>query len=205
MHTESIDDKILVKITKAGRGSLFFSEDFLAFGASKAVAKALERLVHRGEIVRVARGIYTRQEIDPILGPVNPSTEAIAEAIRRRDKARIIPTGSLALNAFGLSTQVPMNVVYLTDGAARTITVGKRKIIFKKTSPKNLATIGKISGLAIQAMKELGKEKITEEEIKKILNMLQKEEAYRLEHDIRLAPEWIRIIMRKAQKSKSND
>ncbi len=201
MHTESIDDKILVKMSKAGRGSLFFSEDFLAFGSSKTVAKVLERLVYRGEIVRVARGIYTRQEIDPILGPVNPSTEAIAEAIRRRDKARIMPTGAFALNAFGLSTQIPMNVVYLTDGAARTITVGKRKIIFKKTAPKNLAAIGEISGLAIQALKAIGKEKITEDEIKKILDHLKKEDTYRLEHDIRLAPEWIRIIMRRALKN----
>ena len=201
MHTESIDDKILVKMSKAGRGSLFFSEDFLAFGSSKTVAKVLERLGYRGEIVRVARGIYTRQEIDPILGPVNPSTEAIAEAIRRRDKARIMPTGAFALNAFGLSTQIPMNVVYLTDGAARTITVGKRKIIFKKTAPKNLAAIGEISGLAIQALKAIGKEKITEDEIKKILDHLKKEDTYRLEHDIRLAPEWIRIIMRRALKN----
>jgi len=205
MHTESIDDKILVKMSKAGRGSLFFSEDFLAFGTSKAVAKALERMVKKGEIIRVAQGIYTQQEIDPILGPIIPSTEAIAEAIRRRDKARIIPTGALALNAFGLSTQIPMNVVYLTDGAARTITVGKRKIVFKKTAPKNLAAIGEISGLAIQALKAIGKEKITEDDIMKILSHLKKEDTYRLEHDIRLAPEWIRIIMRKALKNKSND
>ena len=200
-----IDDEIITKLRKAGRGSLFFTEDFLRYGSAKAVAKALERLVARGDISRVARGIYTRLEVDPILGPVQPGTEAIAEAIRRRDKARIIPTGTLALNALGLSTQVPMNVVYLTDGAARRITIGKRKIVFKKTAPKNLAAIGKISSLAIQAMKEIGKDQITEKEIEIILTKLSKEDPYRLEHDIRLAPEWIRIIMRKALKKQPND
>lgn len=202
---QSIDDDIIVKFKKAGRGSLFFVEDFLSFGAAKAVAKALERLAKKGEITRVTRGIYTRLEQDPILGPIKPTTEAIAEAIRRRDKARIIPTGSMALNALGLSTQVPMNVVYLTDGAARRITVGRRKIIFKKTVPKNLSAIGKISGLAIQAMKEIGKDQITEMEIRIILKQLVKEEPYRLEHDIQLAPEWIRIIMRQALKPIVND
>ena len=133
---QSIDDHILIKFKKAGRGKLFFTEDFLSFGTAKAVSKALERLVKTDEVSRVARGIYARLEIDPILGSVKPGTEAIAEAIRRRDKARIIPTGVTALNALGLSTQVPMNVVYLTDGAARKITIGKRKIIFKKTAPK---------------------------------------------------------------------
>lgn len=203
--TQSIDDKIFIKIKKAARGSLFFVEDFLSFGSAKAVSKALERLVQKKELHRVARGIYSRLAEDSILGLLNPSTEALAEAIRKRDKARIVPTGSLALNALGLSTQVPMNVVYYTDGSARKIDLGKRKIVFKKTSPKNLATIGKISTLVIQALKEIGKDNVTNEEIVIILGHLQKEEPYRLEHDIRLAPEWIRIIMRKALKTNDND
>lgn len=197
---ESIDDKILVKVKKARRGSLFFVDDFLSLGSAKAVSKALERLVKKSELNRVARGIYSRLAEDPILGPLKPSTEDIAEAIRRRDKARVVPSGSLALNALGLSTQVPMNVVYYTDGSARKIDLGKRKIVFKKTSPRNLATIGKISTLVIQALKEIGKNKVTDDEIKIILEHLRKEEPRRLEHDIKLAPEWIRIIMRKALK-----
>lgn len=195
---QSIDDKVIAKIKKAKRGSLFFTEDFLSFGSAKAVAKALERMVEKEEVFRVARGIYARLEKDPILGLLKPSTEAIAEAISKRDKARIVPTGVLALNALGLSTQVPMNVVYLTDGAARKIDLGKRKILFKKSAPKNLSAIGKISSLVIQALKEIGKDNCTENEIQIILKQLGREEAYRLEHDIKLAPEWIRIIMRQA-------
>jgi hypothetical protein len=201
----SLENKILGKIKKAGKGSLFFTEDFLAFANARAVAKALERLEKKESITRVARGIYVRPELDPILGAMAPSTEAIAEAISRRDKARIIPTGVLALNALGLSSQIPTNLVYLTDGAARKITIGNRKIIFKKSAPKNLAAIGKISNLAIQAMKEIGKNKITTEEISVILDHLDKEEPHRLHHDIKLAPEWIRIIMRKALKNTEHD
>lgn len=196
--SENIEIQVLEKIKKARGGSLFFTEDFLRFGSSKAVAKALERLVEKEEISRVARGIYARLEKDPVLGPVKPGAEAIAKAIAKRDKARIIPTGTLALSALGLSTQIPMNIVYLTDGAARKINIGKRKITFKKTSPRNLAAIGEISSLAIQALKEIGKDNVTETEKEIILNHLKKEEPYRLEHDIRLAPEWIRKIMRQA-------
>ena len=201
---QSVDDKVIAKIKKAKRGSLFFTEDFLSFGSAKAVAKALERMVEKEEVFRVARGIYARLEKDPILGLLKPSTEAIAQAIAKRDKARIVPTGILALNALGLSTQVPMNVVYLTDGAARKIDLGKRKILFKKSAPKNLSAIGKISSLVIQALKEIGKDKCTENEIQIILKQLTKEEPYRLEHDIRLAPEWIRVIMRQAINTSKN-
>ena len=195
---ESIELLILGKIKKAKGGSLFFVNDFLRFGNSKAISKALERLVEKEEITRVSRGIYARLEKDPILGHVKPGAESIAKAIAKRDKARIIPTGVLALNALGLSTQVPVNLVYLTDGAARKIDLGKRKIVFKKTTPKNLAAIGKISSLVIRALKEIGKDNVTEKEKQIILTQLQKEEKHRLEHDIRLAPEWIRIIMRQA-------
>ena len=195
---QSIDDMIFAKIKKAKRGSLFFTDDFLSFGSAKAVSKALERSVTRGEIQRVARGIYARLAKDSILGPIKPSTEEIAEAISKRDKARIIPTGTLALNALGLSTQISINVVYYTDGSARKIEVGNRTIKFKKTAPKNLATIGKISTLVIQALKEIGKDNASAQEIEIILNHLKKEDPYRLAHDIKFAPEWIRIIMRKA-------
>lgn len=196
--TESTENQILTKIKKARRGTLYFAEDFLRFGNSKAIAKSLERLVKKGDISRVARGVYARLEKDPILGLVKPGAEAIAKAIAKRDKARIVPTGVLALNVLGLSTQVPMNLVYLTDGASRRINLGKRKVIFKKVSPKNLAAIGEISSMAIQAMKEIGKDNVTENEKQIILKHLKNEDTYRLEHDIRLAPEWIRGIMRQA-------
>jgi hypothetical protein len=200
MTTQTTEFNILTKIRKAARGSLFFTEDFLSFGSAKAVSKVLERLVISNELQRVARGIYARLASDPYLGRLKPTTEDIAEAIRRRDKARIIPTGSLALNALGLSTQVPINVVYYTDGSARKIELGNQRIVFKKTSPKNLSAIGKISSLVILALKEIGQGNVTEEELKIILSHLKKEDPYRLEHDIKIAPEWIRKIMRQAIK-----
>lgn len=194
----TIEYKILNKIKKAGRGSLFFTNDFIAYGNSKAVSKALERLVEKGEIKRVSRGIYTRPKISKLIGEVMPSKEAIAKAIAKRDKARIIPTGSYALHVLGLSTQVPMNTVFLTDGAARKIKLDYGMITFKRTTPKNLATIGKISGLVIQALKEIGKGNVEAWEENKIIQLLKKEDESKLKYDIKMAPEWIRVIMRKA-------
>ncbi len=187
---------ILGKIKKAKRGSLFFNDDFFAKGSADTIRKALQRLVKYGELVRIANGIYVRPEIDPVIGPVTPGIEAIAKAIARRDKARIVPTGLYALNKLGLSQQVPMNVVYLTDGAARKVKVGKRTITFKKATPKNVATMGAISGLVIQALKVIGKDKVSLDEINQIRDLLSKENPTHLRHDLRLAPEWIRQIMR---------
>jgi hypothetical protein len=170
----------------------------LTFGTSKTIAKALERLVEKQEITRVARGIYARLQTHPELGLLYPSTEAMAQAIAKRDKARIIPTGSMALNALGLSTQVPMKIVLLTDGSPREIKVGKRTIKFKKTTPKNLSAKGEISKLVIQALKEIGLNNQTPTEEARIIELLKKEDTKNLIHDIKIAPVWIEKIMQKA-------
>lgn len=196
---ESIENRILTKIKKAGRGTVFFIDDFVSFGVAKTINKILERLSDRGEIARVARGIYTRPQKSKLLGTtLTPPIETVAKAIARRDRARIVPTGAYALHVLGLSTQIPINAVYLTDGGARKIQIGKRTILFKKTAPKNLAAIGEISGPVIQALKVLEKDKVTQEEQQKVIALLKKEDIVRLHHDIRLAPEWIRNIMKAA-------
>ncbi len=193
----STDDHIIKRIKDFRKQRVFFSDDFVDIANYKAVNKALERLVEKGSLIRVAKGIYARKKLDPLLGEILPTTEQIAEAIAKRDHARIIPTGVYALNALGLSTQVPVNVVYLTDGTARKIKIGNRSIQFKKTNPKNLAAKGKISSLIIQALKTIGKDKLKANEEMKIKKLLKEEKKEHLMHDIKIAPEWIRKIMKK--------
>jgi len=202
---QNTEIQILVKIKKAKRGALFFADSFVNFGNAKTVNKALERLVKSGEIDRVATGIYFRPKISKTVGKIFPTIEEIAQAIAKRDKAKIVPTGSYALNQLGLSTQVPMNIVYLTDGAARNVKIGKMLIKFKKTSPRNVSAVGEISRLVIQALRTLGKDNVTNEEIAHILKLLEMEKPTRLEHDIRLASAWIREIMKPALKQKTNE
>lgn len=191
----SIENKVSTKIKKARRGTLFFADSFASLDAAKSVNKALERLVNAGELQRVATGIYVRPEKDPVLGFVTPGIEAIAEAIARRDNARTVPTGSYALYKLGLTTQVPLNVVYYTDASPRTVKIGKQRITFKKASAKNLAASGEISRLAIQALRTIGKDAVREDQVLKIKELLKNEKPYHLQHDLKLAPQWIRTLL----------
>ncbi|HNW15050.1 MAG TPA: DUF6088 family protein, partial [Anaerolineaceae bacterium] len=104
------------------------------------------------------------------------------------------PSGDAALNLLGLSTQVPMRLVYITDGAPRHIRVGKRSIKFKPASPRNLAYKGKISGLVVQAFKELGNKGVTDEVIRKVKTLLCNEKPEVIMADAKLAPYWIAKI-----------
>ena len=198
IQTMSIEDKILEHIEALPKGELLLPVDFSELGSSEAVRLSLFRLEKEGVITRVAQGIYVRPKESSLIGKLLPSAEEVAEAIAKRDHIRTLPTGSYALNALGLSTQVPMNIVLLTDGSPREIKVGKRKIKFKKTTPKNLMAKGKISRLAIQALKEIGNGKVSMEEEKKIIDLLKREDIKDLKHDISLAPVWIQKIMKKA-------
>jgi hypothetical protein len=195
MKRPVIENKIALKISNLQKGSIIFVEDFLDYGNTENIKKSLLRLSEKGILLRLAFGIYLYPKIDTELGVLYPSVEEIAQAIARRDKARIIPTGISALNKLGLSTQVPLKAVYLTDGATRIVKIGNRTITFKKTSPKNLLAKGKISGLAIQALKSIGKDNVEEEVFEKIKGLLKKENKETIMHDAKLAPAWINKIL----------
>ncbi len=200
----SIEKKILNQIESLPKGTLLFPADFSDLGSSEAVRISLFRLEKEDIIARIAQGIYVRPKESNLLGKLMPAAEEIAEAIAKRDCIRTVPSGSYALNALGLSTQVPMNIVFLTDGSPREIKLGKRKIKFKKTTPKNLMANGKISRLVIQALKEIGNGKLSVEEEKKIILLLKKEDENDLKNDIALAPVWIQKIMKKALNNGKN-
>lgn len=195
MERPIVEHKIANSLKRMQKGSVLFVDDFLDFGNSESVKKALFRLEKKGTLVRITHGIYLYPKTDKDLGVLYPSAEQIAIAIAKRDKARIIATGVQALNKLGLSTQVPLKVVFLTDGAARSIKIGKRTITFKKTSPKNLLTKGEVSSLVIQALKSIGQKKIEENILSKLVAILKKEKKKNILHDAKLAPAWINKIL----------
>lgn len=194
--TESVQNRIENKIKSMKKGSIIFPSNFDSIGNVEAVKKSLLRLKNKKFLVRLAHGIYLYPKQDKLLGVLYPSIEDIANAIADRDKARIIPTGIKALNQLGLSSQIPINIVFLTDGTARTIVVGNRTLKFKRTTPKNLAVKGEITSLVIQALKEIGKDNVTEEQLKRIKNHLKLEKKEIIEHDTKLASAWIAKIMK---------
>ncbi|MBQ2514061.1 MAG: type IV toxin-antitoxin system AbiEi family antitoxin domain-containing protein [Bacteroidales bacterium] len=195
---ESIDDKILNSVMKRGRGVVFSTEEYAHYGDPDAVQKALSRMARKGVLLHVCHGIYCYPKIDKELGlgQLFPSYEDIAQVIAKRDKVRIFPAGALAQNMLGLSTQVPMNVVYLTDGSNRKVNVKNgRGILFRHVSPKKLAFNDKLAMLITTALRDLGSNNVTDEH-KKILKTVleQRPEPFSI-HDMKLMPLWIRNLM----------
>ena len=196
---ENIGKRIVNNIKKCGRGSIFFPNSFVSYGDIKSVSKALERLTNDAVIIRLANGIYLYPKIDKELGlgVLYPSVEEVALQVAKRDKAHIAPTGAYAMNLLGLSTQVPMNVVFLTDGSPRKIRLGNNRIItFKHTVPKNLTFVNKTAQLATFALKEIGKSSVNEEHQKALKQAFSTINEKSIEADYKLMPAWIRKIIK---------
>ena len=195
---QSLEDKIITSISKRGRGTIVTPLDYAGYGDSKAVQKAFERLTAADRLVRVSRGIYCYPKIDKVLGMgvLYPTFEEIATAIARRDKAKIVPTGIYALNKLGLSTQLPMNVVYLTDGSPRKVKLeGERGIQFKHTAKKNLAFQNEFAMLLTFALREIGENNLTDEQLAHVKALIKAMPVETIKRDFALIPAWIRKII----------
>lgn len=188
---EATEKRLLKRIRGGGRGSVFVPSQFLDLGTRAAIDKALSRLAADGTIRRLARGVYDYPKTHPKLGLLSPAPDAIAKAIAGRDQTTLQPTGAYAANLLGLSEQVPARIVYLTDGAARSIRIGKMTIQLRQTTQRNMATAGRLSGLIIQAFRYLGKEHISPGRITTLKNRIPLKERRQLLRDLKLAPVWM--------------
>lgn len=186
------------KINDLPKGTLLLIDDFIEEYDYETARKVLQRLTNDGKLMRLNRGIYYVPKKDALLGIIKPTADQIAESIAKRDKARIIPTGSFALHKLGITTQVPMNVVYLTDGSPRKVKVGNQKVSFKRTSPKNLAVNHYLSGLIIQGLKSIGEGKVDASHISQIKKVVVSSgEVSQIKMNLRYAPVWIQKIVKK--------
>ncbi len=194
-------NKVSAEIMGMEPGTVFFPSNLAKVGTKTSqVLKVLERATKAGTILRLAQGIYYYPKTDEKygLGIIYPSYEDVAERIAERDKVTIVPTGAYALNKLGFSTQVPMNLVYLTDGASKTIKMNNGYTIkFVHTSQKNLAYKNRLLQMLVFALKDLGKENITENHVIRVRELLQNIPLEQITDDLELIPTWIKDFILK--------
>ena len=179
-------------IERNGPGRLYMVQDFAGLNNDGLVTRALSRLENEGMLIRLAQGLYLYPARNKY-GILFPTIEKIAYAIAEKDKARIIPSGLTALNRLGLSTQVATNAVYITDATARELAIGNRKIIFKRAAPRNFAYKSDLFPMVVAAMKELGKDGVTDEHLKIIKQVIGKYgDIDEIRYDYNIAPQWIK-------------
>jgi len=185
---ESVNHIIEMKIRGFKPGQVFFPSDFKELGTSTATRKALSRLVESGQVERMGQGIYVIPKNDKVFGKVLPSMEQLAELLAKKEHVKIKPSGQYALNKVGLSTQVPMKLVFLTTGYSKKIQIGKNAIVFKSTTAKKLSMKGDITSLLFLGLEELDLQKLSPTQMGRIRELLKQESSENLKYNLRLAP-----------------
>ena len=196
-HKISVDSQVLARISRKGKGWVFTPSDFLDLGSQRAVGLALMRHAKAGTIRRLARGLYDYPRQDRRVGPIAASTDEIANALKGRDNVRLQLSGGHAANQLGLSDQVPVRTVFLTDGPSRRVQLGRRQIVLKQTTPRQMATAGRVSGTMIQALRWLGRRNVDGRVVATLRRKLSDADKRQLVKDLRYAPAWVADVMRK--------
>ena len=194
---ELTEKQVIARIRAHGRGFVFTSKLFSALmDDSGSVRTALTRLVQKKAIRRLAHGLYDLPEVHPKLGPILPSIEKVIEAIKTSDAIEVQPTGAYAANLLGLSTQIPMRIELYTNGPKRKIQFGKQEILLKPTTPKNMVGAGTKAGLILHALRQIGKDNVTDEMVVRIKSQIEEKDIKQIKKQIQYAPAWIAKIMR---------
>ena len=202
---ETIEKKIVRRIYANHRGWAFSRNDFLDIGSDDSIRKALTSLEAKGTIRRVLRGLYDYPRMSKLInGPMEPDLGLVAHALARKSGWRIQPSENTALNILGLSTQVPVQAVYLSDGPSKSFTIGKRELLFKKRILKESGFKHNESELVVQALKALGKDRITSEIRKKLGDALPTSKWNQILRDTKTAPAWVSDIIRTLIKESSS-
>ena len=183
------------RIKRHKDGSIFFRDSFMEYD-DEYVGNVFAALLKDGTLVRLSQGVYYKP-VHTRLGILYPAVSEVITAIAKRDHAVIMPTGNTAMYHLGLTTQVPMNYEYLTNGAARQVTVGKQTITLKHGVANNFAFRGKLMPILHQALRAIGQANITDEQKGQIAGLLvQTPEPRTIKHDLKLLPVWERSLIK---------
>lgn len=187
--------QIINRIANSSPDEVFITADFLDIADTQVVNKVLSRLVEEGRLRRIVRGLYDSPAYSELLQEyVAPNMKNVADAVARNFRWSIVPCGDLALNMLGLSTQVPAVYQYISDGPYREYKIGSQILKFKHGSSKNIAGISYKSALIIQALKTIGKDNITTDDIRKLKNILTEDEKSNLLKETQFATAWIHEV-----------
>jgi len=201
--SEVVSRKILKRIQSKGKGSLFTASDFLDLGSRAAVDQTLARLARKGTIRRVSRGLYDYPRVHQRFGQLSPQVDLVAKAVAKKaamakkaDDARLQIAGAQAANVLGLSTQVPAQRVYLTDGPPRTVRVlGRQLVHLRHAAPRNLIGAGTIAGTVFQALRYLGRGGVDDAVIRRLRASLSPSDRNSLRQHSTRMPGWMRPVI----------
>lgn len=204
MNTKGFKQAIKKRVETLPLDSVFSASDFFDIADSDNIWRTLKELADSGIIERVERGIYYKPRYNQLLKKaVPPDIDAVAQAIARDKNWTIAPSGDTALNKLGLDTQIPAVYSYVSDGPYYTRQIGSYTVRFKHTANRDITSMSQITLLVIQALKALGKDRVTEKAKTTIAARLTQEDKERLLKESTRTTAWISAAIKEICQEKT--
>jgi hypothetical protein len=195
--SQYIADKIVAQMMRYRTTLPVSATDFASLGSRAAVDQALSRLARRGTLHRLGRGLYIYPRQNSLTGQLRmPTADAVARAFARKLGHRILLSRSYASNLLRLSTQVPAKNVYITDGRSRVVQIGPHTLYFHHVEPSTLAASGRVAPLVFQALRDIGRTRISDADISRLRQILPEKDRKALLRNIRVAPVWMQPVLK---------
>lgn len=193
----SIVNKVFKRVS-AKNDRVMPNADLFGIGSRTAVRQALSRLVKQGKIVRVRRGLYALPRVSSLLGlEMPPPPDEMVHAWAKKNGLRVVPSGALAANLLGLSTQVPAKLIYYTNGRTKTLKFGQHTVKLLNRGPKTMDVRGQVSPLVFQALRYLGKKGMTPQVTARLTSLLKAKEKNELKRNLHRAAAWMKPVLEK--------
>ncbi len=126
-HIESVCETIWA-VARRLDGNVVAPSDFAHLASRWTVQRAFSELIECGLLMRLARGIYVAPHYNRTFDIVlPPAPEFVVDSLRARGE-KIFPHGAATANFLGLTTQVPMRMIYWCEGPSRTLLFGKQNV-----------------------------------------------------------------------------
>ena len=177
MGRNLIQAKIKEKIEKAPKMTLYFLEAFSEFGSYPSVKEAISRLVAKGSLTQVSKGLYMKTYFSPLLEEnVSPNVYEVAKKIAEKHKWTLTLEGNTALNSLGLSTQVPAGYYYASSGRSQNLKLKTGIMLhFKHVPPREIVGLCNKNAQIVEAIKTIGKNKLQASDYSAIRRLLATE------------------------------
>lgn len=203
--TKTVENKVISRIYGTGRGWAFSQRDFANLGSRQAIDLALHRLTKKSTIRRVIRGIYDYPRYSDLLEQeMGPDIHQVARALARKFGWRIQASGAAAANLIGLSTQIPSQYIYQSDGPNRGYAIDNTDLQFKNSALKEIGFKLDESGLIVQAFKMLGEEHITADVINKTRKWLAPAKRTKVLKETERVTGWVYAAIKKVCREDSD-
>lgn len=180
-------------------GAVIRSQDLAHLVDRTQASRVMARLARVGRLMRVARGMYVAVTASRF-GPVPPPVDKVVQALAQITGHVIVRHGAAAANALGLTTQVPVRQIYLAEGRAQTLTLGKQVIEIRRVPGWMLVLGDSLAGDVIRAIEWLGPD-LAEQVIIKLGGQVGRDEWLAILGVQNHLPKWLATVIGQAASS----